>query len=192
MNANYLFTTDRLGFRNWLPEDLPNLAAMNADPEVMRFFPGIQDETISRHFLERMQRMYDVRGYCYWLVERLEDGAFIGFVGLLWQDFPTDFTPMVDVGWRLAKPYWRQGYASEGAARCLQYGFETIGLAAIYSLAPKVNVPSIGVMEKIGMEHVQDFDHPKLLNDDRLRRCALYRAKPNIVHKLTGQSGIIA
>jgi len=172
----YLFTSERLGFRNWQAEDLQRLAAINADPDVMEFFPGTKSlqETIA--FIGRMELLFAEKGYCYFAVDILESGAFAGFIGLCEQTFKADFTPCVDIGWRLSKDFWGKGYATEGAKRCLEFGFRNLHLPKIVAIAPKVNVRSLHIMEKIGMEPAKEFIHPFLANDERLKECVLYEA----------------
>ena len=175
---NYLFKSDRLGFRNWLASDQEKLAVINADMEVMEFFPSTRSVTETKTFIERMRKQYGDKGYCYFAVDVLEDGEFIGFIGLSEQNFAADFTPCIDIGWRLAKTAWNKGYATEGAKRCLEYGFEALHLDNIYSIAPVANIKSQQVMKKIGMRKVKTFDHPQLLDNARLRKCVLYVIEP--------------
>lgn len=170
----YLFTSDRLGFRNWRSTDLQTMASLNADKEVMQYFPSTQTEERTQQFIDRMQKQYAERGYCYFAVEKLTNEELIGFVGLAYQSFEAPFTPCVDIGWRLAKAHWNHGYATEGAKRCLQYGFQEVGLNHIYATAAAINLPSIKVMKKIGLQFEYEFEHPLLLNNDRIRNCVLY------------------
>lgn len=170
----YLFTSQRLGFRTWRNDDIDAMAVINADPEVMRYFPNTQDREQTASFVARMQGMYEERGYCYFALETLEDGRFIGFTGLMWQDYGTSFSPCTDIGWRLATSAWGMGYATEAAKRCLQYAFKELKLETVVAAAPRVNLPSIHVMQKAGMEYLQDFSHPRLKGDLRLERCVLY------------------
>lgn len=171
----YIFTSERLGFRNWISTDLDLLAEINTDDEVMQFFPKKLDFTESKNFMERMQRNYHKRGYCYFAVDELASGKFIGFIGLLYQEYEAHFTPCVDIGWRLSRNFWRKGYASEGAIRCLKYGFDNLNLNTIYSVAPASNFKSEGVMKKIGMEKVDVFKHPLLNDFPHLEECVLYK-----------------
>lgn len=173
----YLFTSQRLGFRGWADADIPLMAAISGDAEVMRFFPAVATPQQTHDFVRRMQQMQQEKGYCYYAVDRLEDGAFIGFIGLFWQEYDAAFTPCTDVGWRLAKAYWNKGYATEGAIRCLQHAHDTLQLPTIYATAPAINLPSIHVMQKAGMQHHTDFIHPRLANDARLRNCVAYISK---------------
>lgn len=174
MIKEYLFTSERLGFRCWQMADVAVMAAINADPVVMEYFPAVKtyEETVA--FIERMQQEYAEKGYCYFAVDRLEDGALIGFIGLSDQTFEASFTPCTDVGWRLGREYWSNGYATEGARQCLQYGFDELRIARIYAIAPQANARSEQVMQRVGMQKLMDFDHPLLLHDERLKTCVLY------------------
>lgn len=151
------------------------MAEINADREVMEFFPGISSEKETLEFIKRMQNQYADKGFCYFAVDKLDNGEFIGFIGLSEQVFNTDFTPCTDIGWRLKKSEWGKGYATEGAKACLEFAFRQLKIEDVYSMAPVVNLRSELVMKKMGMKKVKIFDHPKLLNDDRLRKCVLYR-----------------
>lgn len=174
MKTTYLFKSERLGFRNWDARDFDGFLKLNTDPEVMRFFPTINDASTSRAAMRRYQKMYEERGYCYFAVDRLIDEQFIGFIGLCYQDYEASFTPVVDIGWRLDKAFWAKGYATEGALSCLRYGFQEIGLEKIVAIAPQINQPSIHVMQKIGMTKVLDFKHPKLGDYPVLVDCVCY------------------
>ena len=103
--------------------------------------------------------------------------AFIGFVGLSVPRFVAHFTPCVEIGWRLSREHWGNGYASEAASACLRFGFEKLTLKQIVAFTVPLNKRSIGVMERIGMSRnpADDFDHPHLLPGDPLQRHVLYR-----------------
>jgi RimJ/RimL family protein N-acetyltransferase len=174
MHFSYLFTSERLGFRNWQETDLMAMAAINADRAAMEFFPDVKTEQETADFILRMQRQYADKGYCYFAVDILETGQFIGFIGLSEQLFEAPFTPCIDIGWRLSRASWRHGYATEGANRCLQYAFVEIGISNVKSMAPVINVRSVQVMNKAGMQKVGNFVHPLLADDERLRDCVLY------------------
>ena len=90
-------------------------------------------------------------------------------------DLPVGET--VEVGWRLARPAWGNGYAVEGALASLEFGFEHAGLAQIVSFTSVVNERSRRVMEKIGLrrDEAADFDHPRVPVGSRLRPHVLYR-----------------
>jgi len=173
--ASYLFCSARLGFRGWLETDMPKMAAINADPEVMAYFPAVQSLEQTAQFIARMQHMQREAGFCYFALERLDTGQLIGFTGLAKQQYPADFTPCVDIGWRLARSAWGNGFATEAARRCLDFAWQHTVLDEVLSIAPKINEASIAVMQKSGMQFRNEFIHPLLLNDRRLRNCVLYR-----------------
>jgi len=140
----------------------------------MEFFPYLPSLEQTKLFIERMQNQFNKNGFCYFAVDVLETEEFIGFIGIAEQTFEADFTPCIDIGWRLDKKYWKKGYASEGAKRCLEFAFETKKLESIKAVAPKINLKSRKVMEKIGMKYMKDFKHPALKGDKRLEICVLY------------------
>lgn len=179
----YIFTTARLGFRPWEAADLEPLCALNMDEAVMEFFPNLQDRQTSQAFIDRMQRTYDELGYCFYAVEKLDNEEFIGFIGIDQMDFPADFTPCAEIGWRLKKSVWNQGLATEGAFGCLDYGFNHLNLNEIYAITATLNKRSERIMEKIGMKKVGEFDHPKLPKGHPLERHVLYNIK-NLSGKL--------
>ncbi|MEZ4912178.1 MAG: GNAT family N-acetyltransferase [Saprospiraceae bacterium] len=145
----YLFSSDRLGFRNWCNADIDKMHEINSDEEVMEFFPYIPNREQTTEFVKRMQRQYQDKGFCYFAVEKLDDSAFIGFIGLSEQTFISDFTPCIDIGWRICREEWNQGLATEGARKCLDYGINTLKIDKIYSIAPKINIKSERIMIKI-------------------------------------------
>lgn len=181
INKNYLFKSERLGFREWLTEDIPKMADINSDPDVMKFFPIVLDFKQTEEFILKMQNQYLAKGYCYFAVDLLVNEEFIGFIGLSDQVFEAEFTPCVDIGWRLNKNYWNNGYATEGAKRCLSYAFNNLKFSSIYAIAPKINIKSIEVMKKIGMKESMIFKHPKLLENVRLETCVVYHIA-NLLH----------
>eukprot|EP01030_Chromulinospumella_sphaerica_P021071 gene21071-20999_t len=101
---------------------------MNADPEVMHFFPAAQTREESEAMMGRNQAHIDEHGFGLWAVERREDGAFLGFTGLMTLKPDNPLHPGVEAGWRLAGHAWGQGYASEAAAAALKDGFDRLGL----------------------------------------------------------------
>ena len=174
MKSNYIFTSERLGFRNWVKGDYDKMIRISSDPDVMEHFPATATPEQTIAFIEKMKQLFEEKNYCYFATEEIESGDFVGFIGLAHKKFKADFTPCVDIGWRLAKKYWGKGYATEGAKRCLSYGFKEMNIDNIKSTAPLVNRKSIRVMEKIGMRKQMEFKHPLLLEYKRLVNCVCY------------------
>lgn len=172
--------TSRLLLRRWRPEDNVPFAAMNADPRVREFFPGLQTRAESDASVARYATHFDEHGYGWWAVEIPGVAPFAGFVGLAVTPFEASFTPCVEIGWRLAHEFWGQGLAVEGARAALAFGFEQLGLEEIVSFTATQNLRSQRVMEKLGMtrDAHEDFDHPLLPPGHPLRRHVLYRSAP--------------
>jgi len=160
----YIFKSQRLGFRNWTDNDLKDLEEINSDPEVMEFFPNILSKKETEDLLQRLIKHYEDRKYTYFATEILETGELIGFIGLAYQTYKTEFTPATDIGWRLKKSAWGKGYATEGAKRCLEYAFNELKMNKIFSICTLNNSKSENVMKKIGMIKKGEFNHPELID----------------------------
>ena len=78
MENEYLFKTERLGFRNWTKSDTPLMTRISADVEVMKHFPAIATPQQTAEFIKRMQTMLSEKNYCYFAVDLLIDNSFIG------------------------------------------------------------------------------------------------------------------
>ena len=167
--------TERLVLRQWRAEDREPYAAMNQDPDVMRYFPGLQSREASDKSIDTWTAEIAARGWSNWALA-LRDGTFIGFTGLTIPWRPYSFMPCVEIGWRLARAHWKKGYATEAARAALEIGFERAKLLEIVSFTALANAPSRAVMERIGMTDAgEDFDHPALSEGHALRRHCLYR-----------------
>jgi len=170
-------TTERLILRRWRESDHEPFARLNADPEVMRHFVRPLAREESDALVNRIEARFDERGYGLWAVERREDGAFLGFVGLAYQTFDAPFTPCVEVGWRLDRFAWGHGYATEAARAAVELGFSEIELDEIVSFTVPANLPSQRVMERLGMvrDPSADFEHPNVPLGNPLRLHWLWR-----------------
>jgi len=156
---------------------------MNADSEVMRHFPAALSRGGSDALVDRAQAAIAERGWGLWAVEVLGGGdssatGFAGFIGLAPVSFDAHFTPAVEIGWRLAQPFWGRGYATEGARAALTYAFVELELEAVVSFTAVANDRSRRVMERLSMTHDpgEDFNHPKLPGSP-VERHALYRLR---------------
>ena len=131
----------------------------------------------SDDLVDRIETGLEERGWGLWAVEVPGVAAFVGFVGLNPATFDAPFTPAVEVGWRLAREFWGQGYATEGARAALAFGFDTLALDEIVSFTTHGNSRSRRVMERLGMHHdpADDFDNPNVPVGDPIRPHVLYR-----------------
>ncbi len=176
MSPNEL-RTGRLLLRRWRPEDLEPFAAMNADPEVMEFFPAPLERASSDALVARIEAGFVEHGFGLWALEVASDGGFIGFTGLSVPGFEAACTPAVEIGWRLARRAWGQGYATEAATAALDAAFGPLGLTDVVSFTSSANLRSQAVMRRLGMtrDPAADFDHRSLPPGHRLARHVLYR-----------------
>jgi ribosomal-protein-alanine N-acetyltransferase len=170
-------TTERLILRPWRDSDLAPFADINADPEVMEHFPATLSRAESDAVAGRIRAALAENGFGWWAVEVPGEAAFIGFIGIWVPNFEAHFTPCVEVGWRLARPFWGRGYATEGARECLRFGFQELGLEEIISMTAVPNARSQAVMQRLGMtrDPADDFDHPRVPEGHPLCRHVLYR-----------------
>ncbi|MBF0695381.1 MAG: GNAT family N-acetyltransferase [Flavobacterium sp.] len=179
-DKKYIFTSERLGFRNWdLTSDIDKMDEINSDEKVMEFFPNIPTKIQTVEFIERMKKQFQEKGFCYFAVDKLDNNEFIGFIGLSEQTYEADFTPCIDIGWRIKSNEWNKGFATEGAKKCINYAFNDLNIENVYSVAPKINVKSEHIMTKIGMKKQYEFEHSLLKSDERLKTCVLYKTEKN-------------
>ena len=145
----------------------------------MEFFPSTLDRGASDALVDRFEDEFARLGFCPWALEVEATSQFIGFVGLHAVAPEMPFTPAIEVGWRLARRSWGIGYATEAATRAIAFGFDELGLDEIVSFTAIPNIRSRRVMERLGMRRDErgEFDHPKLPDDERLRRHVLYHLK---------------
>ena len=170
--------TERLLLRQWRDTDLDPWAAMNADPAVREFFSTTLTREQSAASMRLFHREMAERGWGWWAVEVVATGEFIGFTGL---DRIEEGLPFrgIEVGWRLARPAWGHGYATEAARACLDYGFGPLDQAEIVAIAAVGNVRSHAVMRRLGMTHdpADDFEDTTEPPDSPSRRSVLYRMR---------------
>ena len=166
--------TDRLLLRRWRGADREPFARLNADAEVMRFFPSALTRTESDALAGRADALFDAHGYGLWALERRDTGEFVGFTGLAPMPAGIPGAGGVEVGWRLARSAWGHGYATEAATAALRFGIDTVGLVEVNSITAVANIRSRRVMERLGMLAAGEFNHPRLPVDSPLRRHVRY------------------
>lgn len=172
--------TGRLWLRAWRDEDLAPFAAMNADPEVMRYFPGLMSREESDAMAGRIRSRMEAEGHGFWAVEAPGVADFVGFVGIsrVAYEIP-GITPCVEIGWRLAVPFWGRGYATEAARASLEFGFGTLDAEEIVAFTATGNRRSQAVMTRLGMTRdlQGDFEHPRVPVGHPIRPHVLYRLR---------------
>lgn len=175
----FCLSTERLQLREWRDEDIAPFSLMNADAEVMRYFPRVMSKQQSEQSVERFRKHQKDHGFAFWPAVLKNSGEFIGFIGLQNAPESVPCAPAVEIGWRLRKEYWGQGLAPEGARAVLAYGFSALQLPELVSFTAKINEPSQRVMQKIGMkrDYAGDFLHPSVDPDSLLEEHVLYCLK---------------
>lgn len=160
-----ILETPRLRIRNWLETDRPLFAEINADPKVMEFFPRRRPREEADALMDEVRRRIDDTGLGFFVMALKDTDEPIGFLGLA----RTDLEPVlpngtVEIGWRVAVRFWKQGYVTEAGQHVLRHGFETHDLPEIVSFAVANNTRSTSVMQRLGMRHdeTRDFDHPRI------------------------------
>ncbi|WP_201575290.1 GNAT family N-acetyltransferase [Psychrobacter sp. H8-1] len=172
--------TERLILRQWQPTDFAVFAEMNADSEVMRYFPKLLSPALSDVIANKCQQLITDKGWGFWAVSRKgysENGNdFIGMVGLNEAHADMPFAPCVEIGWRLHKDCWGQGYATESARASLKFAFEVLALNEVVASTAVANKHSQLIMQRIGMIDTQEgFYHPMLDSEHPLAEHVLYK-----------------
>lgn len=163
--------TPRLRLRRWRPEDRAPFAALNADPEVMRFFPAPLTRAESDALVERIEARWQETGLGFAVAERRADGAFLGMVGLSELRLACPVEGATEIGWRLARAHWGQGYATEAARAWRDTALGPLGRDRLVAITARINLPSQAVMHRIGLrpDPALDFAHPALPEGHPLR-----------------------
>jgi RimJ/RimL family protein N-acetyltransferase len=143
--------TRRLRLRRWREGDVELMAAIYAEPEVVRYLRPLDVEG-TRQQLSRFVDHWVEHGFGLWAVEVRASGRLIGRIGLAHHDDWTETPYDAEVGWTLERATWGRGLATEGGAAALRFGFETRGMERIISIAHRDNGASQRVMEKLGLK----------------------------------------
>lgn len=184
--GNFELETSRLLLRQWKQVDFPAFASLNADPEVMEHIPALLSRGESDSMAEQCFALISEKGWGFWAVELKASGEFLGFVGLNQPEDTFPFSPCIEVGWRLAKQYWGNGYATEAARCALKYAFKNLKLDEVVSFTAVANKRSRAVMERIGMVNSnQNFMHPNIAKNHPLSEHVLYKISKDMWQKST-------
>lgn len=170
-----MIETERLILRLWREEDIIPFTEINSNEEVMEYMPKCLSCEETVQFYRRIVDEFKTFGYGLYAVELKENETFIGYVGFHHFNFEAEFSPGIEIGWRLAKKYWNQGYATEAAKACLDYASKHRMFDRIYSFTAVCNRRSEHVMQKIGMKLQGLFLHPSLPEGHRLKEHTLYK-----------------
>ena len=135
--------------REFTPEDLDHLAAMVAEPEQMAFYAEPRTRAEASVWLERNRRLYEERGYGFWLIESVPGADFLGYCGI--RPLDLDGRAETEIGWHVRKAEWNRGIATEAARAARDRASAEFGLTRVVALVPPGHDASRRVAEKIGM-----------------------------------------
>jgi RimJ/RimL family protein N-acetyltransferase len=152
-----LLTTARLSLRQMVPADLDFVAAMLADPEVMRYYPKTYTRAEAQEWLDRQRARYAREGHALWLTSLRSTGEPVGQIGLVRQTVRG--VHETEVGYLLARAFWGQGLATEAARACRDHALQALGRPRVISLIRPENAPSRRVAERAGMSVVDHTHH---------------------------------
>ena len=141
----------------------------------MEYFPKKLTKEETRAAIDRINSHITNHGFGLWAAEHLASDSLMGFVGIQHVPYETEFTPAIEIGWRLSTKYWGKGLATEAAKACLRFAFREMDLEEVVSFTAISNQRSFRVMERIGMTKTGEFDHPKIEDNHPLKRHVLYR-----------------
>lgn len=175
-----MLTTERLLLRHFHTLDSEPMERVFADAEVMRFGDGVQTSAWVRSWLRTcLEHYYQSWGFGPYAVVERRRREVLGYCGLF---FFADVAgqPEVEIGYRLARPAWGQGYATEAAGAVRDFAFNQLCIPRLIAMIDPANRASIRVAEKIGMryekevmfagyshpDHVYTIHHPKEASDD--------------------------
>ena len=155
--------TERLQLRRFRRADRAAFAALNADPDVVRYIRDGRPLTRAESdaLLDAVEAHWRTHGFGLWCAAPRDDpDACLGFVGLAVPSFLPTVLPAVEVGWRLARPAWGRGLATEGARAALEHAFGPLRLQSVISVIDPANARSVRVAEKLGMRRGPAHLHP--------------------------------
>lgn len=171
-----MIETARLTLREWRDEDRAVFAELCRSPAVMAHLGGPASGEQTEAAIARARASHDANGFCFWAVERREDGAFLGFCGLNIVVTACPVEGEIEIGWRLREDVWGQGYAREAALATLRWAWLWTDAVRVIAMTVPSNHRSWGLMERIGMvrDPKLDFGHPLFPERHPLHRHIVY------------------
>lgn len=168
--------TARLILRDWRgDDDWEEFFRVTNTPAVMRWLGGVLDEGGMALQRERVTACAARNGFCFWALERKDDGALLGFCGLKRADAPgSTVAGETEIGWRLREDAWGEGYAKEAATAALELAFVRFGAAQVVALTVEGNAPSWGLMRRLGMRRREELDYDDPRYGHPWRRSIVY------------------
>ena len=145
-----ILETERMILRQFVPGDADALSRVLSDPETMRHYPAPLDRAAVEEWIRRNLRRYEANGHGLWAMDEKMTGEMIGDCGITLQE--VDGTSLPEIGYHLRRDRWGQGFATEAAVACRDYGFNKKSVDFLISLIRPENVLSRRVAERNGMK----------------------------------------
>jgi RimJ/RimL family protein N-acetyltransferase len=166
-------SSKRLRLRPWRADERATFAALNAEPEMARYLSPYS-RARSDAMLERIVAHFAQHGWGYWALEERQGGELIGLCGMMHVPWRAFFTPAVEISWRLSAKWQGQGFAKEAAQTVLASAFQSIKLDRVVAFTASGNSASWGLMERLGMHKIGEFDNTEFAEGHSLRRNVVY------------------
>ncbi len=157
---SFEIATPRLLLRSWRPSDSSELARMNADAEVAADLGGPISSEASNQKMRRYIEAFQQDKIARWVVNDSDD-RFIGYCGIMPVGDEHPLGAHLEIGWRLVRQAWGNGFATEAAQAALDDGFDRLGLSEVLAYTASDNIRSQNVMTRLGLQRKPGLDFAK-------------------------------
>jgi ribosomal-protein-alanine N-acetyltransferase len=157
--------TERLIIREIRESDLEGMFELDSNTEVHKYLGNnpIKTKQEAKNQIQFIKEQYKERGIGRFAVIEKKSGNFIGWSGFKLNQGKKEtlngFDNFIDIGYRLIPTYWKKGYGLESAIACLNFGFKTLNYDIIYGAADTENAGSNKILQKIGLQFVNEFEY---------------------------------
>jgi RimJ/RimL family protein N-acetyltransferase len=163
-----LLRSERLTLRSWRESDRDQFAALNSSAETTPDLGGPLSRAESDAKFDRYRAAFDQHGICRWALEDAA-GKFLGYAGIMPSRPNHPLGNHFEIGWRLTRPAWGKGYATEAARAALRDGFERLALEQVLAYTSADNVRSQAVVARLKMQRAQALDYSEPLGEGHWR-----------------------
>jgi RimJ/RimL family protein N-acetyltransferase len=174
-----IIRTLRTQLRCWEEADRDAFACMHGHPEVMQDYGGPISRGESDTKFDRYVAAYRQHGFCRWAIERRE-GAFLGYAGIMPSRLDHPIGSHIEIGWRLMRQAWGQGYATEAARAALNDAFARMGFAEAVAYTAPDNLRSRAVTNRLPLERDPSRDFTADYDGIKAWRGLVWVARKNV------------
>ena len=147
MDEREILETKRMFARKMVPEDVNNLQKIFSDSQAMQFFQGTKNQMETLEWINMVLKSYEKHGFGLWIWELKKTAEFFGYCGFIFQE-DVDSEEEIEIAYSFVRKCWNNGYATEAAVACRDYGFNQYGINRFISLVEPKNIASCRVAEK--------------------------------------------